>query len=81
MRPMTRLHDPQMAHERLAAREHGVKGGRELDEDSRSLFEQTRTASADLPRLTGNWTDGSAMRDLVRILALQGLLVDETTES
>ena len=76
--PGTRLfHDPQQAHERLAAREYGAKIGREIDEDVRVLRTLERVPAADRSRLTGSGSDGSAFRDLVRILESQGLITDE----
>jgi hypothetical protein len=75
------LYDPHLSHERLAAREHGAKSNREIDEDARTAADLVRLPSAERQRLQGNWSDGSATREIARILEVHGFLIDETDDA
>jgi hypothetical protein len=75
------LYDPHLSHERLAAREHGAKSTREIDEDARTAADLMHLPSAERQRLRGNWSDGSANREIARILEVHGFLVDETEDA
>lgn len=77
---LSRLNDPHLAHERLAAREYGAKSSREIDEDVRTAVGQARQPAADRVRVTGNWSDKSAQRETVRALEQLGLVTDETDD-
>lgn len=74
------LYDPHLSHERLAAREYGAKSTREVDEDARTSADLVRLPVADRLRLRGSWADGSAARDVARILEVHGFLTDETDD-
>jgi hypothetical protein len=74
------LYDPHLSHERLAAREHGAKSNREIDEDARIATDLLGSKLTDRLRLRGSWADGSAARDVARIMQHHGFLIDETDD-
>lgn len=76
-----RLIDPLKGHERLARQEFGVRTGRETDDDIRVAIEQWgNPAATERPRLTGSHRDGTASRDLARVLEWHGFAVDDTDD-
>lgn len=73
------LIDPLAGHGRIERERHGVKMLRELDDETRVAQEQQRDVPATaIPRVYGSITDGTAMRRLLRALAAQNYIVDDT---
>jgi hypothetical protein len=75
------LIDPLARHGAIARQALGIKSPRDLDDETRIALETLGNPPANArPRFTGSHLDGTASREIVRVLEWHGLGVDETDD-